>query len=77
MSERAVSIKNLPSSQEVLTQVCFENILPELKTVLPNACLHRGFGRQADFVIKWWPHPPMCDISTLGRFTVASERISE
>jgi hypothetical protein len=29
-----------------------ENILPELKTVLPNACLRRGFGRQADFVIE-------------------------
>jgi hypothetical protein len=29
-----------------------ENILPEFKTVLPNAYLRRGFGRQADFVIE-------------------------
>jgi len=26
--------------------------LPELKTVLPNACLRQAFGRQADFVIE-------------------------
>jgi hypothetical protein len=35
-----------------------ENILPELKTVLPNACLRQGFGRQADFVIEGYVDPP-------------------
>ena len=29
-----------------------ENILPESKSILPNACLRRCFGRQADFVIE-------------------------
>ena len=31
--------------------------MPELKTVLPNACLRRGFGRQADFVIEGYVDP--------------------
>jgi len=29
-----------------------ENILPELKIGLPNACLRRAFGKQPDFVIE-------------------------
>jgi len=31
--------------------------LPELKIVLPNACLRRGFGRQADFLIEGYVDP--------------------
>jgi len=40
-----------------------EYILPELKTVLPNACLRQGFGRQADFVIEGYvdPREPLRD----------------
>ena len=29
-----------------------------MKTVLPNACLRRGFGRQADLVIEGYVDPP-------------------
>jgi len=34
-----------------------ENIFPELKTILPNACLRQGFGRQADFITGGYLDP--------------------
>ena len=57
-----------------------ENIWPELKTVLPNACLRRPvcvqrkgrrFGRQADFVIESYvdPREPLCDEDPFGDHT--------
>jgi hypothetical protein len=62
-----------------------ENILPELKTVLPDACLRRGFrlrqgsggqvGRQADFVIEGYVDPtePLRDEGPFGDHTGPSE----
>ena len=49
----------------------FENILPELKAVLPNACLRQGFGRQADFVIEGYVDPtePLRDEGPFGDHT--------
>ena len=57
-----------------------ENILPELKTVLPNVCLRqpvcvqrtgRGLGRQADFVIEGYvdPREPLRDEGPFGDHT--------
>jgi hypothetical protein len=34
-----------------------EAILPEVRISLPNACLRRAFGRQADFVIGGYVDP--------------------
>ena len=38
-------------------QLMVEIILLELKTTLPNACLRRAFGIQADFVIEGYVDP--------------------
>ena len=42
-----------------------------MKTVLPNACLRRGFGRQADFVIEGYvdPREPLRDEGPFGDHT--------
>ncbi len=44
------------------------NILPELKTVLPNTSLRRGFGSQANFVIEGYvdPRDPLRDERQFG-----------
>jgi hypothetical protein len=46
-------------------------ILPELKTVLPNVCLRRGFGWQADFVIEGYvdPKEPLREEGPFGDHT--------
>lgn len=54
-----------------------ENILSELKTVLPNACLCRGLGRQADFVFESYVDPtePFRDEGRFGDHTTMSDEI--
>ena len=48
-----------------------EIILPELKTVLPGACLRCAAARQADFVIEGYvdPREPLRDEGPFGDHT--------